>query len=65
MGAVAAALSEPMLDSLALIGPASRCLERIAEYRAAGAQVPIVVPNPVGEDYASAVRKLLRVFAKA
>ncbi len=63
--AMAAALTEPMLDALALIGPASRCLERLAEYRAAGAETPIIVPNPVGEDYATCVRKLLGVFANA
>ena len=63
--AMAAALTEPMIDAMALLGPASRCVERLAEYRAAGAETPIIVPNPVGEDYAACVRKLLRVFANA
>jgi alkanesulfonate monooxygenase SsuD/methylene tetrahydromethanopterin reductase-like flavin-dependent oxidoreductase (luciferase family) len=63
--AAAAAVSERMLDAVALIGPPSRCLERLAEYKSAGAELPILVPNPVGEDYASCVRKILRTFAKA
>ncbi len=62
---MSAALSEPMLDAIALVGPASRCIERLAEYRAAGAELPIIVPNPVDEDYASSVRNSLRAFTGA
>jgi alkanesulfonate monooxygenase SsuD/methylene tetrahydromethanopterin reductase-like flavin-dependent oxidoreductase (luciferase family) len=60
-----AALTEPMVDALALVGPPARCLDRLAEYRAAGAELPIIVPNPVGEDYMTCVRSNLRIFASA
>ncbi len=63
--AMAAAVSDAMADSLALIGPPARCLERLAEYRAAGAERPIIVPNQVNEDYPACVRRGLKVFAAA
>jgi len=33
-------------------------------YRQHGAEVPIIVPNSVHEDYASGVRRVLKAFAK-
>ena len=63
--AMAAAVSEPMADALALVGPESRCLERLRQYREMGAEIPIVVPNPVDEEYGACVRRLLTSFAKA
>ena len=33
------------------------------QYRRAGAEVPIVVPNPVEEDYSTGVRRVLKAFA--
>ena len=60
----AAAVSDKLIDSIAIAGPLSRCLERIEEYRAAGAELPIIVPNAVNEDYVSAVRKTIAAFAK-
>ena len=54
-----------MADAVALVGPASRCLERLAQYRQHGAEMPIIVPNPVGEDYVSGARRVLKAFAKA
>jgi len=47
-----------------LVGPPSRCIERLEQYRKLGAELPIIVPNPINEDYASCVRQLLKVFAK-
>jgi alkanesulfonate monooxygenase SsuD/methylene tetrahydromethanopterin reductase-like flavin-dependent oxidoreductase (luciferase family) len=63
--AMAAAVSEPMADAVALVGPESRCLERLKQYREMGAEIPIVVPNPVDEEYGACVRRLLKTFAKA
>lgn len=63
--AMGAALSDRLIDSMALVGPPARCLERLAEYRAAGADLPIIVPNQVDEDYPATVRKALKVFAAA
>jgi alkanesulfonate monooxygenase SsuD/methylene tetrahydromethanopterin reductase-like flavin-dependent oxidoreductase (luciferase family) len=62
--AMSAAVTEPMIDALALVGPESRCMERLEQYRRQGAELPIIVPNPVNEDYSTCVRRLLKVFAK-
>ncbi len=62
--AMAAAVTNELADAVALIGPASRCIERLAAYREQGADVPILAPNPVNEDYASAVRRIHKAFAK-
>ncbi|HEY1293137.1 MAG TPA: LLM class flavin-dependent oxidoreductase [Chloroflexota bacterium] len=43
----AAAYSDELLDAICLIGPADRCRERLAEYRAAGVDMPILMP-PLG-----------------
>jgi alkanesulfonate monooxygenase SsuD/methylene tetrahydromethanopterin reductase-like flavin-dependent oxidoreductase (luciferase family) len=50
-GAGPAALSAALLDSFCLIGPVSRCRERIAAYREAGVDLPILNP-PIGPDAA-------------
>jgi alkanesulfonate monooxygenase SsuD/methylene tetrahydromethanopterin reductase-like flavin-dependent oxidoreductase (luciferase family) len=42
-----AALTDALLDSFCLIGPLSRCRERLAEYHEAGVDLPILNP-PVG-----------------
>jgi alkanesulfonate monooxygenase SsuD/methylene tetrahydromethanopterin reductase-like flavin-dependent oxidoreductase (luciferase family) len=62
--AMAAAVTEEMADSLALIGPESRCFDRLEQYRKQGADLPIIVPNAVEEDYSTNVRRLLKSFAK-
>lgn len=41
------ALTDALLDSFCLIGPLSRCRERLAEYYEAGVELPILNP-PVG-----------------
>ena len=62
--AMAAALTNELADAVALIGPASRCIERLAAYREQGADVLIFAPNAVNEDYPSAVRRIHKAFAK-
>ena len=49
-----AALSDRLLDSFCLLGPESRCRERLARYREAGVELPILVP-PIGPGAALAV----------
>lgn len=61
---MAAAVTNEMADAVALVGPVSRCIERMQQYRAQGCEVPIFVPNAVNEDYASSVRRVLRAFEK-
>jgi alkanesulfonate monooxygenase SsuD/methylene tetrahydromethanopterin reductase-like flavin-dependent oxidoreductase (luciferase family) len=62
--AMAAAVTNELADAVALIGPASRCIERLEAYRRQGADVLILAPNPVNEDYASCIRHIHKVFAK-
>jgi alkanesulfonate monooxygenase SsuD/methylene tetrahydromethanopterin reductase-like flavin-dependent oxidoreductase (luciferase family) len=63
-GAMAAAVTEPLIDAVALAGPEARCFERLEEYRKRGAELPIIVPNAVNEDYSTSVRRMAKSFAK-
>jgi alkanesulfonate monooxygenase SsuD/methylene tetrahydromethanopterin reductase-like flavin-dependent oxidoreductase (luciferase family) len=62
--AMAAAVTNELADAVALVGPQSRCIERLQLYREQGADVLIFAPNPVNEDYASSVRRIHKAFAK-
>ncbi len=44
-GAASDALSDRVLDAICLIGPVGRCRDRLAEYRAAGLDLPILWPG--------------------
>jgi hypothetical protein len=54
-----------MIDAVALIGPASRCLARLEQYRNQGTITPVLVSHAVHGDYLSAVRENIQVFAPA
>jgi alkanesulfonate monooxygenase SsuD/methylene tetrahydromethanopterin reductase-like flavin-dependent oxidoreductase (luciferase family) len=41
--------TDEMLESVALVGPAERCRERLEAYRKAGVGLPIIVPNAAGK----------------
>jgi hypothetical protein len=43
-GAGSDALSDRVLDAICLIGPVGRCRDRLAEYRTAGLDLPILWP---------------------
>lgn len=58
-GAGPAALTDALLESFCLIGPLSRCRERLVEYREAGVDLPILNP-PVDPKAAITV---IRAFA--
>jgi alkanesulfonate monooxygenase SsuD/methylene tetrahydromethanopterin reductase-like flavin-dependent oxidoreductase (luciferase family) len=58
-GAGQASLSDALLDSICLIGPLGRCRERLATYREAGVDLPILSP-PIGPDSA---RDVIRAFS--
>jgi alkanesulfonate monooxygenase SsuD/methylene tetrahydromethanopterin reductase-like flavin-dependent oxidoreductase (luciferase family) len=58
-GAGGAALSDRLLDAVCLVGPLARCREQLAAFRAAGADLPILVP-PIGVDGARAVIRAFR-----
>ncbi len=53
-GAGPDSLSDRFLDAVCLIGPVSRCREQLAEFKAAGLDLPILLP-PIGVDGARAV----------
>jgi alkanesulfonate monooxygenase SsuD/methylene tetrahydromethanopterin reductase-like flavin-dependent oxidoreductase (luciferase family) len=50
--------SDEMLDSVALVGPAERCRERLEAYRKAGVSLPIIVPNAAGKQSNVEVMKI-------
>ena len=54
-----AGLSDRLLDAICLLGPPERCRARLAEYRAAGVDLPILYP-PVGVDGARGVIRAFR-----
>jgi len=49
-------VSDEMVDSFYLVGGASRCKERIAEYREAGVDLPLLLPRL--EDYGKVAQSL-------
>lgn len=51
------AVTDDLLDAMALIGPASRCSERLEAFREAGLRLPIIVPSPVGKQSTLEVMK--------
>jgi 5,10-methylenetetrahydromethanopterin reductase len=63
VGAAERAVSDAMADAVTLVGTPAACRERLAAYRLAGAALPIVFPNPVGESRAAAVARALEAFA--
>jgi alkanesulfonate monooxygenase SsuD/methylene tetrahydromethanopterin reductase-like flavin-dependent oxidoreductase (luciferase family) len=61
--AAEAAVSDALVDATTLVGPPERCRERLDAFRRAGAALPIVFANPVGETRAEAVARAIRAFA--
>lgn len=62
--AAAAAVSDRMLDEVLLVGPAARCRERLAAFREAGLDYPLLAPQPVDESPATAAMRLIAAFAR-
>ena len=58
-------VSDRMAEEVSLVGPPTRCREQLATFRAAGIQLPIIVPVPIPgqQTYAQAVRKAIETFA--
>jgi alkanesulfonate monooxygenase SsuD/methylene tetrahydromethanopterin reductase-like flavin-dependent oxidoreductase (luciferase family) len=61
--AAEAAVSDAMADAVTLAGDGEHCRARLAAYRAAGAALTIVFPNPVGEPRGAAVARALEALA--
>jgi alkanesulfonate monooxygenase SsuD/methylene tetrahydromethanopterin reductase-like flavin-dependent oxidoreductase (luciferase family) len=53
------ALSDRLLDAVCLLGPLAHCRQQLAAFRAAGTDLPILVP-PIGVEGARAVIKAFR-----
>ena len=58
-GAVAA-MSDRMVDAINICGDADRVAAAVAEYRAGGVDVPVIMPLPWGEDRAATIVETLR-----
>ena len=58
-GLGAEALSGQFLDTVCLIGSAERCRDRLSAFRAAGVDLPILLP-PIGVDDARSVINAFR-----
>lgn len=63
--AMCAAMTDPLLDEFAVVGPPGRCRERIDAMRQAGVDVPIMQIDPVlpGESFAQAQVRTLEALA--
>ena len=58
------AFTDELVDSVALIGPAGRCRERLEAFREAGVQLPIIVSNPVGkQSYMEVMQNMINALA--
>jgi probable F420-dependent oxidoreductase len=60
--ASSAAMTDAMIDRIAILGPASRCREQIAGFVAAGVTTPVIAPLATD---AAGVRAVLQAFAPA
>ena len=63
-GGALAAISDRMLDEVLLVGPLERCRERLAAFREAGIEYPLVAPQPVEEDAEAAGMRVIAAFSR-
>lgn len=63
-GGVTAAITDRMLDEVLLVGPLARCRERLAAFREAGIDYPLLAPQPVEEGAEAAGMRLFAAFAR-
>lgn len=59
----ARAVSDAMLGEIMVAGPAEACRARIAQYRAAGVDLPLLWPLPVEPDPIKAMRETIEAMA--
>ncbi len=65
LGAIAGHLSEAMLDAILVVGSASRCRERLAEFAEAGIDDPLLSPQAVGGSVRDAATALVSAFGRS
>ena len=61
---VRAAITDRMLDEVLLVGSMARCRERLAAFREAGIDYPLLAPQPVEEGAEAAGMRMLAAFAR-
>ena len=62
--AAAAAVTDAMLDELAVVGSAEECREKIDSLRGSGLQIPVVAPFVQGGDAMASFRAVIETFAQ-
>jgi alkanesulfonate monooxygenase SsuD/methylene tetrahydromethanopterin reductase-like flavin-dependent oxidoreductase (luciferase family) len=62
-GGGAAALTDRLLDATCLLGPVARCQEQLAPFRAAGVDLPILVPSS-RDSGVEEVRRVIQAFRR-
>ena len=55
-------ITDRLMDELCLVGPRSRCHERLAELAEASVTYPVVAPQAVQGEAAAEVRRVLELF---
>ena len=60
--AIPACISERLIDAVCLVGPPSRCQERLAAFREAGVSYPVLAPQAVQTEHATAIRHFVERF---
>jgi alkanesulfonate monooxygenase SsuD/methylene tetrahydromethanopterin reductase-like flavin-dependent oxidoreductase (luciferase family) len=60
--AAQACISDRLLGAVCLLGPLSRCQERLAAFREAGITYLILAAQPVQESYAAGARHIVQAF---
>ncbi len=61
--AVAALVSDRMVEQVCVFGPPGQCREQLDAFREAGAGMPVLAVSPVNEDRLDATRKALTALA--
>lgn len=58
-------ITDAVIDEFCIVGPPERCRERLAAFREAGADLPVLMidPTPAGADYREAVESALKALA--
>ena len=58
-------IPDELVDEVCIYGPADRCEQQIAAFRAAGADQPVLAVSPVNEDRQSATLRAIELLAQA
>ena len=56
--------AEALMDEVLLLGPVERCRERLAAFREAGIEYPLLAPQPVDDGAEAAGMRLMAAFAR-